>query len=283
MKKIPIILYCLFFAESYSQCRNTLIYGFELAGFPSPELVTATVFYKGKPIIPKTETICGKSSKIRKQFSFIKNSTKILDGVKLPYQLPGKRFYWLMTDEMNIEMATHPDHFKIILDSKDKHLKSKYELPVSYDFLSQNAVYLDLIDKSTNTIQKEFKDKIWQFGIYEREKKQVIKDTIMVYSVREKIPAGIMIRFPEIKDSNINSVQEFQASGMLFKQKLFLKTPENRIQKPDAPIGLYISLEGKKCATSGGLTGIGFGECAGANVQKDKKNIPYKINIQIEP
>ena len=59
--------------------------------------------------------------------------------------------------------------------------------------------------------------------------------------------------------------------------------PENKTPKPDAQTGLYIALDGKKCATSGGVTGTGFGECAGATVQKNKKAIPYQINIQIEP
>jgi len=284
MKKIIFIFGILLSLQSYSQCRKTFIYGFELVGNVNTELVTATVFYKGKTIIPKTETICGKPLKIRKQFSFIKNSSNTLDGVKLPYQLPEKRFYWLMTDEMNIEMATHPDHFKIVLDSKDKNLKSKYALPITYDFLSQNAIYLDLIDKSNANIQKEFRDKIWQFALYEKEKKQQLKDTILVYSARKRIPEGILIRFPELKDvSNIHSMEEYNVTGMLFNQKLFLKIPENKIPKPDAQTGHYISLDGKKCATSGGITGIGFSECAGANVKKDKKPIQYQVNIQIEP
>ena len=180
MKNLIFIFSIFLSLQSHSQCRNTFLYGFELVGNVNPELVTATVFYKGKAIVPKTETICGKPLKIKKQFTYLYNSGKILDGVKLPYQLPAKRFYWLMTDEMNIEMATHPDHFKIVLNSNDKALKAKYELPVTYDFLSQNAIYLDLIDKSKANIQKEFKDKIWQFAIYEKEKQKQPKDTILV-------------------------------------------------------------------------------------------------------
>jgi len=283
MKKTVFILIIFASLQSHSQCRKTFLYGFELVGNATPELVTATVFYKGKAIVPKTETICGKLLKIKKQFTYLKSAAKSLDGIKLPYLLPANRFYWLMTDDMNIEMAVHPDHFKIVLDSKDINLKSKYELPVTYDFLSQNAIYLDLVHKSDANIQKEFKDKIWQFAIYEKEKKQQPKDTILVYSARGKIPEGIINRFPEIRNTQFHSVQEFQVKGMLFNQKLFLKIPEVKTTKPDAQTGLYISLDGKKCATSGGITGTGFGECAGANIQKNKKPIPYQINIQIEP
>jgi hypothetical protein len=42
-------------------------------------------------------------------------------------------------------------------------------------------------------------------------------------------------------------------------------------------------MDGKKCATSGGITGGGFGECEGADVQKNNKARPYQINILIEP
>lgn len=283
MKKLILIVGILLSLQGHSQCRKTFLYGFELAGNANPELVTATVFYKGKAIVPKTETICGKTVKIKKQFSYLNNSAKNLDGVKLQYQLPAKRFYWLMTDEMNIEMAMHPDYFKIVLDSKDINLKSKYELPVTYNFLSQNAIYLDLSDKSNANIQKEFRDKIWQFAIYEKKKQQQPKDTILVYSAREKIPEGILMRFPEIRQTPIHSMQEFKVNGMLYNQKLFLKISEQKKAKPDAQTGLYVSPDGKKCATSGGITGMGFGECAGLMIQKNKKAIPYQIKIQIEP
>lgn len=284
MRTLIFIFSILLSLQGHSQCRKTFVYGFELVGNVNPELVTATVFYKGKAIVPKTETICGKPLKIKTTFTYLNNSGKILSSVKLPYQLPANRFYWLMTDEMNIEMATHPDRFKIVLNSNDKTLKAKYELPVTYDFLSQNAIYLDLLDKSETNIKKEFKDKIWQFALYEKEKKSIGKDTILVYSAREKIPEGILLRFPELRNTaNIHSVQEFQVKGMLFNQKLFLKMPENKTPKPDAQSNFYISLDGKKCATSGGITGAGFGECAGATIQKNKKAIPCQVNIQIEP
>ncbi|HCM36306.1 MAG TPA: hypothetical protein DF603_19375 [Chryseobacterium sp.] len=284
MKKLISIIIIFFSLQSHSQCRNTFVYGFELVSIEAPELVTAKIFYKGKPIVRKTETICGKQLKIKKQFTFLQNSTKNLDDIKLPYQLPANRFYWLMTDDMTVEMATHPDRFKIVLNSNDKTLKAKYELPITYDFLSQNAIYLDLINKDKISVQKEFKDKIWKFALYEKGNKSTLKDTILVYSAREKIPDGILFRFPELKNTgNRHSVEDFWASGILFNQKLFLKISENKIPKPEQQNGLYISMDGKKCATSGGITGGGFGECAGATNQKGKKPVLYQINIQIEP
>jgi hypothetical protein len=284
MKKLICIIIIFFSLQSHSQCRNTFLYGFELVGIATPELVTAKIFYKGKLIVPKTETICEKQLKIKKQFTFLQNSTKNLDGIKLPYRLPANRFYLLMNDDMNIEIATYPDRFKIVLDTNDKNLNSKYDLPVTYDFISQNAIYLDLLDKSDTTIQKEFNDKIWKFALYKKGNKSKLKDTILVYSTREKIPEGILFRFPELRNKgNRHSVEEFRASGMFFNQKLFMKISENKIPKPEQQNGLYISMDGKKCATSGGITGGGFGECEGADVQKNNKALPYQINILIEP
>jgi hypothetical protein len=121
------------------------------------------------------------------------------------------------------------------------------------------------------------------FELFEKEKKPTEKDSILVFSVRKRIPLGIKTRFPEINEQSLRSVQEFETFGMLFKQKIFLKIAENTTTKPDAQKGLYISLDGKKCATTGGITGLGFGECAGANVSNTNKAIPYKFNIQIEP
>jgi hypothetical protein len=285
MKNLPFLLLISFSLQSYSQCRKTFLYAFELVGIPKPELVTATVFYKGKAIVPKTETICGKSLKIKRQFTYLNKAAKILQGVKVPYLLPANRFYWLMTDDMNIEMAINPDRFKIVLDTKDPNMKSRFEFPITYDFLSQNAIYLDLLDKTEDKIRKEFSDKVWKFSPSERPiEKEIKRDTLLVYSARKNIPGGILICFPELRDvSNIHSTKDYTAAGMLFNQKLFLKIPENTIPEPDAQHGLYLSLDGKKCATSGGITGVGFGECAVADIHKNKKYIFYQINIQIEP
>jgi hypothetical protein len=283
MKAIISAMFVFLSLNGYSQCRNTFLYGFELVGNVNPNLITATVTYKGKTIVPKTKTICGKPFKIKPTFTYLKNSAKVLNNVKMPYQLPANRFYWLMTDEMNIEMAIYPDNFKIVLNSKDQNTKDIYELPITYDFVSQNTIYLDLIDKSESNIQKTFKDNIWQFAVFKKEITPAVKDTILIFSAKKNIPAGIKIRFPEINEKTVHSMEEYTTLGMLFNGKLFLKIPESKTPKPDQHIGLYTSIDGKKCATSGGITGAGFGECAGATVQKNKKPIQYKIDFQIEP
>ena len=279
-------LICLFFTSfALAQCRNTFVYGFKIDEKIDSKLIIAQVFYQNKLLISKTKLICGSPKKIKSTFTFLEKTSSFLEGTKLSYQLPAKTFYWLITDDMNIEMATHPDRFKIVIDSKNAKLKRDYQLPQTYDFLSQNAIYLDLNDKSNKNIAKEFTDKVWFLNLSKKEtikeETQIVKDTTLIYSAREKIPEGILVRFPEIRNTSVHSMQEFNTKGMLFNQKIFLKIPESVKSKPDQTKGNYVEINGKKCATSGGITGMGNGECAGAGLTK--KMMIYNINIQIEP
>lgn len=280
------ILVCSFItAFALAQCRNTFVYGFKIDENINAKLLTASVFYNNKPLVSKTKMICGKPQKIQSKFFYALQSTNVLESQKLSYQLPEKTFYWLLTDDMNIEMAVHPERFKIVLDSKNSKLKVDYQLPQTYDFLSQNAIYLDLKDKSKNNLDQEFKNKIWGLSLSKISAKttenSTVKDTTIIYSLREKIPEGILIRFPEVRNAKFYSMQEFNTKGMLFNKKIFLKIPENINPKPDQTKGNYIDINGKKCATSGGIPGMGSGECAGAGITK--KMMIYNINIQIEP
>ena len=50
----------------------------------------------------------------------------------------------------------------------------------------------------------------------------------------------------------------------------------------DGMLGLYISINGEQCATSGGITGIGYGLCSGALLNKGNVK-KYKINIKLNP
>ena len=275
----------LIFSFAQSQCRNTFVYGFKIDEKIDSKLIIAQVFYQNKPLIAKTKLICGNPKKIKSKFTFLEKTSSFLEGTKLPYQLPAKSFYWLITDDMNIEMATHPDRFKMVIDSKNGKLKRDYQLPQTYDFLSQNAIYLDLNDKSNKNIAKEFTDKVWFLNLSKKEtikeETQIVKDTTLIYSAREKIPEGILVRFLEIRNTSVHSMQEFNTKGMLFNKKIFLKIPENINPKPDQTKGNYVEIKGKKCSTSGGITGMGSGECAGAGLTK--KMTIYNINIQIEP
>ena len=281
-----LILICSFITPFVlAQCRNTFFYGFKIDEKIDAKLLTASVFYNNKPLTTKLKMICGKPQKIQTKFFYTVQSTSVLGVQKLPYQLPEKSFYWLMTDEMNIEMAAHPERFKIVLDTKNVQLKSAYKLPETFDFLSQNAIYLDLKDKSKNNLDKEFNNKIWGLSLSKISVKTIEnsteKDTTIIYSLREKIPEGVLNRFPEIRNAKFYSVQEFNTKGMYFNQKIFLKIPETIKSYPDKAQGNYIDINGKKCAVSGGITGLGSGGCAGAGLTK--KMIIYNINIQIEP
>ena len=108
----------LIFSFAQSQCRNTFVYGFKIDEKIDSKLIIAQIFYQKKPLISKTKLICGSPKKIKNTFTFLEKTSSFLEGTKLSYQLHAKRFYWLITDDMNIEMPTHPDRFKIVIDSK---------------------------------------------------------------------------------------------------------------------------------------------------------------------
>jgi hypothetical protein len=283
MKAKLCLLLILISVQTKAQCRKTFLYGFSLPPNVVATKIDAMIYYKGKPIASILKTICGKLQKIETKFTFLKEKSNWLNGQKLPYTLPGGNFYWLLDDEMATEMATNPNHFQICLTSTDKALKDAYLFPMKYDFVSQNTIYLDLIDRKAETLQKIFDTQIWTLSLVAKEKVEQAKDTIVTYNSK-KIPAGLYVRFLELKNQLLlHSVQEFVSQGILYHNKLFLKLPENpKLPKPEAQQGNYVSLDGKRCATSGGILGVGFGECSGVGNTKTKA-INYTIQINIEP
>ncbi len=272
-------------ANGFGQCRNTFVYGCRLPPGINPQAFVLRVYYKGKPLQAKTRTICSKKQQISPTFSFLPAASCKLNNNVLPYTLPGGNFYWMMDDDMGVELATDPNNFKIVVDTKSAALKMKYELPATYDFVSQNAIYLDLIDRNPQTLNKMYLDHIWMLSISLRqtqiEPKE--KDTTLVYSARDGFPAGIVKRFPELENvkTTLHSTLFYSTKGMLRKGKLYLKMPEG-ITKPvsDGCTGKYVSLEGAVCFTKGGISGAGCGECG---LLPHEKVVAYQVDIQIEP
>jgi hypothetical protein len=269
--------------QSIAQCNNTFVYGFELVGIKNPELITATVFYNGTAIVPRNKVICNRTIKTRKNFLYLKNNSNTIDGIKMPYELPKNRFYWLMTDDMNIEMAVHPNRYKIILNSNNSSVKKRYELPISYDFISQNAIYLDLLDKSKKNMESEFLNKIWQFAVFKKQTiTKIIKDTTLVYSLREPIPRGILQIVPQLNLQE-HSVQEFSIGNCYLIENTFLmpiKSSEKIIKNyHDGITQNFTNIEGKICSKAGGITGMGTVLCAKIKTSK----IKYKLTLIIEP
>jgi hypothetical protein len=86
------------------------------------------------------------------------------------------------------------------------------------------------------------------------------------------------------EDSYIKSMEEHTLKGLFYNNKLFLKIPEKKDPKtiPDKCYGNYTTLQGITCATTGGMTGQGCGEC-GIKQNSKIKPIYYSVTIQIEP
>ena len=118
------------------------------------------------------------------------------------------------------------------------------------------------------------------------ERKTSSRDTILIYSVRTGIPKGIRLTLPEINPENtIHATNFYTTTGYKFKGMLFLRMkqikPKKYTSTPDQTSFPYITIAGEKCASNGGITGLGVGKCKG--MLQNKSAIPYRIEIQIEP
>lgn len=112
------------------------------------------------------------------------------------------------------------------------------------------------------------------------------KDTLLVYSVRTGIPKGIRIALPEMNPENtIHATEIHTTTGYWYQGMLFLKVPQQKVKivakYPDQVRSNFVTISGERCASSGGITGVGTGKCKG--MLQTKKAIPYTIEIQIEP
>ncbi len=113
-----------------------------------------------------------------------------------------------------------------------------------------------------------------------------LKDTILIYAVRTGIPKGIRLALPEINPNNtIHATEIYMTTGYKYKGMLFLRMKQIKSKKysstSDQTSLPYVTIAGEKCASNGGITGLGVGKCKG--MLQNKSAIPYRIEIQIEP
>lgn len=284
MKRL-VLIFALYTSLTSAQSSYSFIYGFTLDEKINTKSITATVYYKDTPLVTEVKMKGGKLQKIKNDFLYLEKTTTV-DGLKkVAYNLPKNTFYWWLTDAMNTALTAHPERFKVKIQSKNSQINRTYQLPQTFDLVAENTIRLDVKKKSKQQFEKEFKQKIWRLTLPKKEaiqtKKQSEKDTLLVYSSREKIPDGLLLRFPEIKTTQFFSLQEFTSQGMMVQNKLFLKMEEKMTTNPDQSKGIYVDFDGNLCATSGGILGTGSGACAGAGTTKQRTL--YRITIQIEP
>lgn len=117
-------------------------------------------------------------------------------------------------------------------------------------------------------------------------KEKAHKDTILIYSVRTGIPKGIRMALPKMNPENtIHATEIYTTKGYWYKGMLFLRAPQQKgktlSKYPDQVTSNFVTISGEKCASDGGITGVGVGKCKG--ILNTKKAMPYTIEIQIEP
>jgi hypothetical protein len=300
MKKTILFWVFLFSCCSYSQNKsnwnNTFIYPVQLAdGLDNYAGIYLNIKYKKAPLVSKTKRIGGKSTKIQSEFIYLNSNSSQIGTVKLPFSVASKTYYWLLDGDMIIEMALYPERFKIDVTTANPQAAVKYKLPETFDLISENALNIAYLQSfSPSNRNKLLEEKTWKLVV---EKKEIVtpktntpsrpieKDTLLVFSVRQGIPKGIRKAIPDLnEDSYIKSMQEHTVKGLLYNNKLFLKIPEKKDPKtiPDRCYGAYTTLQGIACATTGGMTGQGCGEC-GIKQNSKIKPIYYSVTIQIEP
>jgi hypothetical protein len=283
MKYVSIL--CLAMAltvNGFSQCRKTFLYGCKLPEGINPRAVVLQVLYQGKPLQSKVINLCGHKMKVHSTFSFAPASVHSQGGKKLLFHLDGNVFYWLFSDDMCVEMASRPGRYRVKVNSLDPQILAKFDLPQTYDLISENAIYLDLLDKSQLNMNELMRERIFTLNVPQSKSLNVAKDTVLVYSFRDGLPKGIALRFLELKAlSQMHSMMQFETTGMLRRGKLYLKMPEKLAKTvADGCTGKYVSLEGAVCFIKGGLSGGGCGECG---MLPNEKVAAYHVEIQIEP
>ncbi len=124
------------------------------------------ILYKGKVIISKSRLIDKQVVKILPSFIYYKNATKVIGKYKLPFTLPPNTYYWLLQSDIELEIAIHPERFKIQVIGTGNKLLQQYELPEMFDFVSVNTININYL--KTFKIKEQNKllqDKTWILNI----------------------------------------------------------------------------------------------------------------------
>ena len=119
-------------------------------------------------------------------------------------------------------------------------------------------------DKSSKNIAKEFTDKVWFLNLSKKEtikeEAQIVKDTTLIYSAREKIPEGILV----VSEIEILPFILCKTKECSSTKKIFLKIPEGVEIKTRLNKGNYVDINKKNIALlwnyrmEGGNAGAGL-------------------------
>ncbi len=282
-----LLLLQTFIGFAQQNFNQTFLYGFKLPDeIKSSDMIT-NIKYKGKPLVPKNRLIAGKLQMAKQNFVYNADASNKIGVVNLPFQLISNTYYWLLDGDMLTEMAVHPTRYQIEITTTNKTILANYNLPVSFDFLTDNALNVSYL-KSLKIAERNqlLQQKIWVLSIAPKTK-EVLRDTILTYSIREKIPAGIL-KIIDV-DLNAHANQEFELNNVLYyKKELFFPVPIKGEKPkifvkpiPDQCTNLMTDVKGNTGYASGCITGLGSGKCSG--ILTARETIKYKVNLIIAP
>ena len=292
MKKSIIFFWICCFSSGFSQINshwnNTFVYAVQLPKkLDSFAGVSVVLKYKGEPLISEKKYIGGKKVKIASEFFYNSQKSNQIGTIKLPFPLQKNTYYWLLDADMVIEMATFPDRFKMDVVTANPKATEYYQLPETFDLTSENTLNIAYLQSLSKTKREALlKEKNWTLSVSSKEKidAEVIKDTILTYSLRGIIPKGIQKVVPNINKQD-HSVQEFIIENCYLVDKTLLipikSNQKIKSTKPDACHENYTTIAGDQCAASGCITGMGSGLCV--KIKTSKTKIKYRVSIQIEP
>ena len=297
MKKLLLILLLLgtlnLFAQKKQYWGGTMIVTFKLPpAISGSKFIQANVMYNSQLLIAKPRFIGGVKRNIQPSFSYSAIASDRVGGLKIPVTIPAGTYAWLCDDDMLIEMAVHPERYKIQLTGKGLQ-PDVYALPVLFDFVTENSLnlaYLQNMDETQRNLL--WLQKIWMLSVPLKEtnpdnKPQVTDTTLYFRLQKNDIPAALKMKpYNDLYNDASRAGQRFVINkAYLYKGKIFIsrgKFKDPALVHPDECISGFMDLNGIPCSVSGCLTGRGNGGCAGMFLPGSKAK-EMEVTVVIDP
>ncbi|NRF40096.1 hypothetical protein [Pedobacter foliorum] len=298
MRSFLFVLLILCYGNTpFRKQRNwagTMVFTFKL---PPPlsgnRFIKANVLYKGKLLSPKSRLIGGMKTNIQSSFSYSSGLTQKVGKVQIPVSIPPNVYAWLCDDDMLTEMVLYPERYKIQITNTANSSDFLYELPVSFDFIADNALNLAFLQ---NQPLKQrillLLQKTWMLSLSLKDSgkknKPAVTDTNLYYRLQKNdIPAGLKMKpYSNLYNDRSRAGQQFVITkAYLYKGKIFINRMlknSHLLPRTDDCKGNFMGLDGEICASEGCITGYGAGKCAGmflpgSNVKE------LEITVVIDP
>lgn len=140
------------FSQKKQNWNNTFLYCFQLPDkLENFSGIYLNIKYKGEPLIPKSAKIGGKSIKIASEPFYLSNKSAVINNTKLPFEIQGKTYYWLLDGDMITEMTLHPNRFEIDVTTTNSAATKQFYLPETFDCVPKNCLNVAYLQSLTTT------------------------------------------------------------------------------------------------------------------------------------